>query len=213
MATRSVAIVALDGLVADTLALRRAALQSALQSLIGGSAHDTSNAVAGRTFTEMTRRILAAATPQFSQSSIDETLVDLVAVDAARRYGEALRHGVSLVPGAAQWLRELGAAHRIVARADSIRRDATHMVTLASLESHFLFMRCSDDAPRLPGRGSLEGSWTAIDARLTASGVHAGNRSAFELAPEALATAKPFVASVQRPTFRHAITEDSAERD
>ena len=145
--------------------------------------------------------------------SVDENTIDLVAHEASRRYGAALAQGISLVSGAAAWLAELGKTHRIVARADSSRREVNTILMLSSLENAFFFVRCSDDAPRIPSRSSLEASWSAIDARLTSSGVLPGQRFAFEHAARAVSVARPFVASVRTPTFRHAITEDRAERE
>jgi len=140
--------------------------------------------------------------------TVDETTVDIVAHDASRRYSATLAQGISLVHGAEAWLAELGKAHRIVARADSARREVNAVLMLSSLENAFFFVRCSDDAPRMPARSSLESSWTAIDTRLTASGVLPEQRYAFEQGSRAISVARPFVASVRTPTFRHAITED-----
>jgi hypothetical protein len=169
--------------------------------------------VSGRTFAESARVVLAASVESGGlPTTIDETTFDLVAHDAARRFTAALTHGVSLVDGAAGWLAELTRTNRIVARADSARRDVSRVLELSSLENLLLFVRCGDDAPRLPQRSSLDSSWAAIDARLTSIGVPTAQRLGFEHSELAADAARPFVASVQRPTFRHALTSDSTER-
>lgn len=217
------AIVAFDGLIADTVRLRARALHAAVQSgpaltprsIEFFSVEAIVDVLHGRTFAEATREIAKKSIDRgdCDGAVLDETALDLVAHDASRRFRGTLQHGVSLVRGAAEWLAELGRTHRIAARADSARQDVNTVVTLASLESSFLFIRCSDDAPRLPSRPSLDASWAAIDTRLAAVMVPRERRIAFESDPRCAATAQPFVASVEIPTFRHAITGSRAERE
>ena len=201
-------VLAFDGIVADTLPLRASALGSALSALTSFSAEQTGTrtdeslqrAIAGRTFAEAARALLAAGSADGDEAE-RETLVDLVAMDAGRRYSAMLSSGVSLCPGATALLTELASTGKVVARADSIRRDVEAILGFAAIESGFTFVRCSDDMPRSPGLSSLEGSWQAIDRRLRASGVEVDRRIAIEVAGTAADAARPFVAEVRSSRF------------
>ena len=226
----SATVLAFDGLVADTLPARASALGAALSALSAlsplpadvmrtGLEETLRAAIAGRTFAEAARLLLAA--PHVAgveslatttnretanretanrETADRETLVDLVAMDAGRRYTAALADGVSLCPGAVALVAELARAGRVVARADSVRRDVETVLAFAAIESGFTFVRCSDDLPRAPGLSSLEGSWRAIDRRLRASGVDIEQRVAMEVGAAADA-ARPFVAEVRASRF------------
>ena len=208
----SAVVVAFDGVVADTLGLRASALNEALMAIaehldpdaVGHTAGAGSQAIAGRTFAEAARLLLASAPSSLtSQASARETLVDLVALDAARRYTAALSGGTSLLPGAVEMLNELALSSRVVARADSARRDVDAILALSGLDATFAFVRCSDDTPRLTG-ASVESAWAAIDRRLLAGEVAVENRTALEVAEIALDAARPFVGRVQRRRFPEA---------
>ena len=192
--TPIVHVVAFDGQVVDTLPLRGRALEEAIASVAGdtighagsGSAGSattgsetskraiddwTRHPIAGRDFAEAARSILERqghepAVPELAL----ETLVDLVALDAGRRYSASLSHGVALASGAAELLAELQRSGRVVARADSARRDVSAILALGALDHEFTFIRCSDDAPRLPGRSTRESSMAAISTRVQPAG-------------------------------------------
>jgi beta-phosphoglucomutase-like phosphatase (HAD superfamily) len=203
-------VVAFDGVVADTLELRARALDEALAAAaarlqLDGAIHavDSRQAMPGRTFAEAARELLPVLIAGDAHDAPPrETLVDLIAVDAGRRYSNALSNGVSLQRDAGELLSTLAASGRLVARADSARHDVDAMLSLAGLEGAFTFVRCSDDAPRAIGAPSLQGSWLAIDQRLLAAGVVIANRAAIEVAEIALEVARPFAGRVERSRFQ-----------
>ena len=205
----SATIVAFDGVVADTLGLRARMLEEALAAM-GGRLHlpdhigtvDAAQAIPGRTFAEAARELLPSLLVRGDDVPPLETLVDLVAVDAGRRYGEALAHGISLHEEAQGLLAELAVSGKVIARADSARRDVDALLSLSALDGAFTFVRCSDDVPRQPSVASLESSWIAMDRRLLAGGIAIENRTAIEVAEVAIEAARPFAALVRRPRFR-----------
>ncbi|HYW30375.1 MAG TPA: hypothetical protein VE869_02630 [Gemmatimonas sp.] len=168
-------VVAFDGQVVDTLTLRARALEESLLSIVGGATSaavesdvaDTVALITGRDFAETARLVLERRVHE-QQGAADEleTLIDFVVLDASRRYSRSVSHGVSLVQGAAELLSTLRRTGRVVARADSVRRDVDAIMALGALEHEFMFIRCSDDAPRLPGGSTFAGSMAAIAARL-----------------------------------------------
>lgn len=206
----SATIVAFDGVIADTLDTRASVLDDALAAVseqlqlrLDRQAIDSRQVVAGRTFAEAARDLLSALPMGFTDDAPPlETLVDLVAADAGRRYANALSDGISLCPGAGVLLAALASSGKVIARADSPRRDVDAMLSLAGLDGGFTFVRCSDDAPREIGASSLRSSWIAIDRRLTASGVASENRTAVEVDERAMAAARTFAALVRRPTLQ-----------
>lgn len=162
-------VVAFDGQIVDTLPLRTRALDEALASVAGFTGGDLR--VAGRDFAEAARLVLERlARDGAVPDDAVETLVDLVSLDAGRRYSALLSHGVSLALDAEVLLATLQRTGRVVARADSARRDVSSIMALGALEHVFMFIRCSDDAPRLPGASTLESSMAAISARVRPAG-------------------------------------------
>jgi hypothetical protein len=164
---------------------------------------DSQRVIPGRTFVEAARTQLAMLLPDHAGELPPlETLADLAALDAGRRYRDLLSNGISLRPGVQRWLSTLASSGRLVARADSARRDVEAMLSLAGLDAAFAFVRCSDDTPRQAGAASVDSAWIAVDRRLLAVGVPAANRMAIEIAGLALDAARPFAARVQRPSFQ-----------
>ena len=205
----SATIVAFDGVVADTLGVRARVLEEAISVVTQrmnlpndvGSV-DARGAIPGRTFAEAARELLPSLMARSGDVLPLETLVDLVAVDAGRRYGEEISHGISLHTEAQGLLAELAVSDKVVARADSARRDVDALLSLSGLADAFTFVRCSDDAPRHPSTGSLESAWIAMDRRLLQGGIAIGNRTVLEVAEVALEAARPFAALVRRPRFQ-----------
>lgn len=144
--------------------------------------------VPGRTFLEASLALFPEA------AASDPTLPELIALRAQRGYRALVQHGVPL---AEQLLLQLHTAStrgdRIVIRADSERRDVEPLLTMAGLEHVVSLVRCSDDAPRAPGR-SVQRSWEAIDARLGALQVTVTSRTAYETSSDVLLIAQQFSA-------------------
>lgn len=164
-------IVAFDGLVAETLQLRAAALDRALtREGVDVSLPAALLAVPGRTLHEAIAVLVG---------DNDQTLVDMVALRAQQDVSTRMGQGVSLAMNARAFIdaqRPIGA--RLVLRADSLRRDVERVLQLTDLEWAFTFVRCSDDLPRARGVSSVEGAYVAINQRLDALG--GGDRRAVE---------------------------------
>lgn len=193
-------MVPFDGFIVDTLDSRAAALAHAFSEVLGESmiAH-CRDALPGRTFNEAAHALGSAV----GAVTVDETLLDIVALAAAREFSRSLLHGVTLLPHAMQWLAGCQSRSvRVVARADSARHDVNAVLALGMLGEAFAFVRCSDDVPRVAAIASLEASWQAIDRRLTTAGIRSDRRSAMEFTPDAQRIAARWVAAVQAPTLQ-----------
>lgn len=188
-------IIAFDGLVADTLPARALALSEAITAEWGPFGHEQAAALLpGRSMPEAVDAALAA----FPDVASDHTLRDLATMRAQRRCTGAFAQGMPFAPAAIAWLtaqRERGT--RLILRTDSTRRDVEPLLQLGALDLLFAAVRCADDLPRVPMITTLESSYRAIDARLSAMtpGAH---RTAIEPSPEGVAVAANFVQTVYR---------------
>ncbi len=181
-------ILAFDGVLADTLPLRAHALADACAAEFHPRPHDEALAViAGRTMLEAALALFPA------EAASDPTLPELVALRAQRGYRHLVQHGVSLRADIIARMRETATrGSRLVVRADSERRDVEPLLAMAGLEHVISVLRCSDDAPRGPGR-SVVRSWHAIGDRLQSMHIPMTERTALETNAETLAVALPFV--------------------
>lgn len=191
-----VAILAFDGVVADTFPLRAYALAEAIAAeCVPVTAADVLPYLPGRSLREAAieaiHRVPVLQQPRFRD---DVTLHDLVALRAQRSWSAAAAQGVPLQPGVmAAVPLQLARGRRLVLRSDSQRREVELLLQLAGLEDSVLFVRCADDAPRVMGATSLEASHRAIAARLDAQRIGRDERVAVEYDAHSAAQAAPFV--------------------
>lgn len=179
---QSAIVVAFDGVVAGTLAPRLAAMTGALSRVMGVNQPAAESfgveAIAGRTFAEAARWMLASATVAAEEM---ETLVDLIALDASRAYAAALAQGATIDTAVVHWLeRQAMRSIRVVARADGTREQTSTILAMGGIGGLFSFVRCSDDMPRAASMSAIESSWRAIDARLSSAAIPRERRSAVE---------------------------------
>lgn len=179
---QSAIVVAFDGVVAGTLAPRLAALTGALSRVMGANQLVAESfgteAIAGRTFAEAARLVIASSTAAAEET---ETFVDLIALDASRAYAAVLAQGVTIDTAVVHWLeRQAMRSVRIVARADGTREQTSTILAMSGMGSLFSFVRCSDDMPRAVGMSVVESAWRAIGARLDSAVIPRERRSAVE---------------------------------
>jgi beta-phosphoglucomutase-like phosphatase (HAD superfamily) len=206
-----VAVMAFDGIVADTLPLRALALAEAFESTINveGAASpwvvpaaELLPLLPGRTFGE-SMAVAMEQLPALHAAPVrtDLTLHDIIALRAQRAWSMASAHGVPLRPDiVAHIRREAARGVRIVLRSDSQRREVEPLLRLAGLEDHILFLRASDDMPRASGVTSLQASYGAIDARLDRLRLVRAQRVVIEVDSRTAAVGEGF-AGTSRTTF------------
>jgi beta-phosphoglucomutase-like phosphatase (HAD superfamily) len=182
-------ILAFDGVLADSLPLRRHALREGCDGEgVAVSDHALTELLPGRSLGEAAEYVV--------QDHADPTVAALIALRAQRTYSALMAHGVPLFPEAVRALRAHAAwGGRVVIRADSERRQVEPLLALAGLEPMISLLRCCDDGPR-GAAPSLQRSWEAIDARLTRLGIAASARTAGEATTATAAVARPFVGTV-----------------
>jgi hypothetical protein len=168
-------VVSFDSLLSPGL-MRRELLNDALVAHgvdphAEGSQRVHSTLGVGRTYEECLR-IGWSNAPRVQQ---DPTLLELIALDATRRYATWLRDGASLVMNAALLLDVYSASgtRRLILRADAARRDVIPFLESWNLHDGFAMIRCADDPPVASSvyRSSFCRSWEAIRERLTRWGV------------------------------------------
>lgn len=198
-------VVAFDGIMARTQSTRVRALVDALrEERMDFSEAWIRDALCGRNTSEAARvcvaaslhgsRVGSAATP------IDETLVDLVALRAARDITDRMMHEVTLEPDAIAWIAtQTSAGARIAVRADSSRSDVTRLFEMAGLDHQIGVLACGDDsrsrASGLPAdvaERSCARSWSQIDVRLRSFGLERGERAAVEPCAHAADVAREY---------------------
>ncbi len=194
----SAAIVAFDGVVADTFPLRAYALADALSAeCLALSAVDVMPFLPGRSLREAAIEAMHRL-PALEPFINDITLHDIVALRAQRSWSAAAAQGVPLREGVLPTLlQRVAAGTRVVLRSDSQRREVEPLLRLAGLEDSISFVRCSDDAPRVAGATTLVSSYEAIDQRLSRQQIARHERIAVEYDDAASALAAQFVASTQ----------------
>ncbi len=206
-----VTIVAFDGILADTLPPRARALADAIaQECAALPVPIDVHAILpqlivllpGRTFSESIA-VAVEQLPALQHERIrhDVTMHDLIAMRAQQAWSAGVAHGVPFLDGVLGRLQAAVArGTRMVVRSDSQRREVEPLLRLAGLEDSMLFLRCSDDLPRLAGGTSLQASYEAIDARLDRQRVPRAQRDAVEVNEGTVAFALGFSAS-SRTTF------------
>lgn len=206
-----VTIVAFDGILADTLPPRARALADAItqecaalhvpidvQELLP----QLIDLLPGRTFSES----IAAAVElipvlQHERMRHDVTMHDLIAMRAQQAWSAVVAHGVPFLDGVLGRVQSAVArGSRLVVRSDSQRREVEPLLRLAGLEDSMLFLRCSDDLPRVVGGTSLQASYEAIDTRLDRQRVPRAQRDAVEANDGTVAFALGF-SGASRTTF------------
>lgn len=174
-----------EGVLADTHALRRAALQRAL-------AEDGVTLSAGQ-FDERCRGLAtrdaaaAAAAVAPAPAMLDETALDLVALRAERHFAESASKGLSLASGAAELVRQAAGKVPVGIVTRASRRDVDFVLALAGLEHAFSCIVAAEDAPA--AKPAPDGYLRAL-RRLAARGVRAASTLALEDGPAGIRAAR-----------------------
>jgi hypothetical protein len=215
-------IIAFDGVLADTLALRASALAAAaLRYDVPLHAHEWRAALPGRTLGECAAHLLSTR----DAVRTDPTRLELVTLAADRAASAQLRAGVRLEPAPLIGIeRALQSGVRVLLRSDSRRVDVEPLLALSGL-GDLITLRCSDD-PATPtmvatpahrasptsaippvepestdeharSYASLIRAWRAIAQRLDQLRIAAPQREAHEASTEAAAIAASFVGTVR----------------
>lgn len=132
----------LEGVLAETSALRRETLRDALavERLPLGDA-DFAECCAG-----LPPRAAAQAAAARAGATLDDTALDLVALRAERRFAELSARGLSLVPGALELVTRLAPHARLGVVTRAVRTDAERVLALAELEYVVELLVTGDDA-------------------------------------------------------------------
>jgi beta-phosphoglucomutase-like phosphatase (HAD superfamily) len=200
-------IIAFDGVLADTLPLRAAAVAEGCDAcgvtlpIVEApapplpSTHSLARieaAVAGLTLEECVTALLQ----DHDAIQRDPTLRALASLHAERAYTARLQRGVPLLPrGHALIHTPPDAAMRLVLRADSTRAQVEPVLRAAGLLDVFAVIRCADDGAG-DHRPSIERSWRALDARLSRIGIPVPGRVAREASVKTARIASQWAASV-----------------
>ena len=131
----------LEGVLADTAAARRAALRAALEAVAGRPFDDAALAHGDG----LAPRAAAAAVARAHAPDLDDTALDLVALRAERGFAAASARGLSLAPGAREFVERLAASARVGVVTRAARRDAEHVLGLAELEYAVELLVTADD--------------------------------------------------------------------
>ena len=176
-------IVAADGLVFDTLALRTDALCAAMsRESLTVVRWDVRNELPGRRLRDVIYRVAPDA---------DETTGDLVALMAQRAISERMSDGIALQPQFLAFRKRCDAkGERIVLRADSIRRDVERLVRFSELNHLFSAIWCADDA-MVPAHSMISAAYEQLSARLRRT--RAITLCSLEVSQEARLAAIPYV--------------------
>jgi beta-phosphoglucomutase-like phosphatase (HAD superfamily) len=157
----AVVIVAFDGLIADSLALRADVVSVAMRAEGWSSSARLTSLVVGRDFREAIHDAVV-----HDGLHVDETALDVATMHARQLFSQRVADGLLLTPGATRWIeRRAAAGTRLVLRADSARRDVQHVLEHAGIADAFMSIRCCDDPPR-SDVSSIERSYAAVVARL-----------------------------------------------
>lgn len=134
----------LEGVLADTAALRRHALRDAFAAegiAVGDALLPASDGmpVAAAVRDRATRA---------GQRALDETSLDLLTMRAERAFADSLAGGISLTPGALPFVERAAAGTRLAIVTRARRREAEFILRLAGLEGAFEWVLAQEDAPR-----------------------------------------------------------------
>lgn len=186
-------VLAFDGLIADTISVRAAAIVETLarHDLVVSIEHVVS-ALPGRTVHEAMRAVVRPPLV----GAPDETLLDVLTIQAQQRCAQRLLQGVAIGPALTDVVRHLqmrGTA--VVVRSDSPRRDVEQTLALVGGVGEVRMLRCADDPGGERGATSLERSYSEILRRMATRG-DAAQHAAMEVGEEAAATARRFLGHV-----------------
>ena len=181
----SVLIVAFDGLIIESVSLRVDALHAVLESDGRAASRDRIAALLpGRSLAEAIRAVDPAT---------DESRLDLVVMQAQKAISRRMAQGVDLTPSARRVLDSVQSKGvRVIARSDSLRRDVDRALMMSGLEQVFAFVRCADDAPRMPGATMIDSAYRAIVRRLESTAI-VGSIRALEFGEDAASSASRHV--------------------
>lgn len=181
--SRPLLVVALDGLIADTPPLRARAVAAGLQAAgIDMEPPDQYDVIAGRTIAEAVRFAVQA---QLGEE--DETLVDIVSMQAERSCAAFMRDTTRLKKGTADWVKRAASRWRLIVRSDSNRSDAEQILDVAGIEMYISLLRAADDGVQQPSAPpSIVQSYAAIIERTKAHAGEGAHIIGLECAPETL---------------------------
>ena len=142
----------LDGVLAETGAMRRDALVGALAAEgVALSAGEYEERCAGLPLPAAVRAALAAR-----GRSADETLADLVRLRAERGFAALAARGVSLAPGAREFLRAAASRTRLALVTRATRREADLVLAFADARDLFECVVAAEDAAPKPAPAPYE---------------------------------------------------------
>lgn len=163
---RPLLVVAVDGVLADTLSGRAAAFDEAQRTVLGHAVRETSaDVVAGVSWAELAHAVVPPD---------DATLRDLLALAAERAYGRWLATGAPLLtPEAIARARDAAEdGWRVVLRADASRRAASALFDGLAEQTLATRVIAADDV-RAPGDASLRtAQYALLGASLGRARVH-----------------------------------------
>jgi len=130
-----------EGVLAGTVALRRAALLRALaeEGFAPAEVSDVEPDAAGGT-RDLVRRAL-----RHHAIAADETALTLIALRAERHFGALVRAGVSLAPGARELVRQAVASCRLAIVTGLERATVDSLLSLAELDGAFEVIIAAED--------------------------------------------------------------------
>lgn len=142
----------MDGVLAETAAMRREALVAALAAEgVALSAAEYDERCAGLPLPAAARSALA-----LRGRASDETLGDLVRLRAERGFAALAARGVSLAPGAREFVEGAASRARFALVTRATRREADLVLALADARDLFEFVIAADDAPPKPAAAPYE---------------------------------------------------------
>lgn len=150
----------LEGVVVETEPLWRDALSAALREHELSVPSDVIDAGRGMPLHARVERLV-----RDERLTIDTTGADLIAFGASRRFADALRRGITLVPGARELLESARQSARVAVVTRARRSDADVMLTLSGLDALVEFVIAAEDAPAKPAAAPYERALSRLNRR------------------------------------------------
>ena len=155
-------LVEFDGVLADTRTARRAALLDTLEedgiTISESEYRDRCSA--------MPVRAAVRAAYSARHISVDDTVVDLAAVRAEKRFSTAVQSGLSLTTGARAFIEAAQSQTRLGIVSRATRTDIEATLALAQLEHAFEFVIADDDPfAQKPSPASYQGAIERLKRR------------------------------------------------
>jgi beta-phosphoglucomutase-like phosphatase (HAD superfamily) len=150
----------LEGVVVDTEPLWRDALAATLARhacTVTGDAIESGRDLPVRARIE---RLIGGR-----RDRVDETTIDIMVHGAARRFGELLRRGITLLPGARELLESARQRTRVAVVTRARRADADVVLSLGSLDTMVEFVIAAEDAAPKPSSAPYERALTRLNRR------------------------------------------------